>query len=402
MLRPSRLTATFVSIVTTLGAGPAGAGEIEDAILILEALHAGQLTAEYEDERLTQVAEDLSGRLPAPVRIDWESLIRLGIDSRQRVTLELAPTAGARVLAGLCLVLGDEFERPVYEVYGGQIVITTVEGTASMRVLDVYDVRDLLVDSDLARRLRESAPLPDAPSEEPAPPAPSLPTEDPAADPPVTLPDADPDGVPVTLPTGATPSRGPASDLLGLVMDHVDPEAWFESGGTLAKMSEREGLVLVSATPTTHWRLRDALRRLRAANPASITFEAAIVELPESSYTRLARRHATASAGLAGALKREAGAAILWSATLVASPGQPLAVETRRDDVEIRLGLDLTMDETRGLRHLAVELSTVHGPDERSVRTTASLAGRDAAALIQLPSASPSHLGRYLVIIPRR
>ena len=50
--------------------------------------------------------------------------------------------------------LGDEFERPRFEVHAGQVVLTTIAATELMRLTDAYDVRDLIADRGTLDRLR--------------------------------------------------------------------------------------------------------------------------------------------------------------------------------------------------------------------------------------------------------
>ena len=47
------------------------------------------------------------------------------------------------MLASLILQLGDDYGRPVWEVHASQIVITSVEGTAAMRLSGVVIFRAL-------------------------------------------------------------------------------------------------------------------------------------------------------------------------------------------------------------------------------------------------------------------
>ncbi|MHC4446762.1 MAG: hypothetical protein ACYSXF_03010, partial [Planctomycetota bacterium] len=139
-----------LTIALMLAGGNAGAsGELEQAIELLERLDAISLSANYEGEVLKVVVDDLNARIPVPIRADWEALKRLGVRRRDQVWLRLDPTSASTVLAGLALAQGDEFGRPTFESHAGQIVLTTVEATAAMRLVDVYDVRDLIADEPL-------------------------------------------------------------------------------------------------------------------------------------------------------------------------------------------------------------------------------------------------------------
>lgn len=400
------MLAAGVIVWTAVAGGPDDAGQLQAAIRQLDELDWVVLSVDYQDEPLERIMADLDQRMPVELRADWPALKRIGVRGHERVSFRLSNASAATVLAGLTLVLGDEFEHPIFEAHGGQIVLSTLAMTAAMQLVDVYDVRDLLADGRAVERLRAELPLP-------APPvSPEASPERPAEDARETGPQREPDSgsAPQTQEAGeverllgdvpSTRLLSPGEELLRLISDHVDPEAWIQFGGSRAKISERNGVLMVTAPPTTHRRLREALRLLRLTIPSSISLDAAIVDLPAVRLTALGRRHQRGTAALAEAILAAAEATIRWRTVAVVSIGSVLEVESGWDDVVASLRLRPSFDVETGRLSLAVEASLRLDADHRRVSTTASFAHRRGGAVIELPPARPSDIRRLLVLIP--
>jgi len=405
------MLAAGVIVWTAVAGGTDDAGQLQTAIRQLDELDWVVLSVDYQDEPLERIMADLDQRMPVELRADWPALKRIGVRGHERVSFRLSNASAATVLAGLTLMLGDEFEHPIFEAHGGQIVLSTLAMTAAMQLVDVYDVRDLLADGRAVERLRAELPLPAPPEVSPEP-SPEASPERPAEDARETGPQREPDSgsAPQTQEAGeverllgdvpSTRLLSPGEELLRLISDHVDPEAWIQFGGSRAKISERNGVLMVTAPPTTHRRLREALRLLRLTIPSSISLDAAIVDLPAVRLTALGRRHERGTAALAEAILAAAEATIRWRTVAVVSIGSVLEVESGWDDVVASLRLRPSFDVETGRLSLAVEASRRLDADHRRVSTTASFAHRRGGAVIELPPARPSDIRRLLVLIP--
>lgn len=405
------MLAAGVIVWTAVAGGTDDAGQLQTAIRQLDELDWVVLSVDYQDEPLERIMADLDQRMPVELRADWPALKRIGVRGHERVSFRLSNASAATVLAGLTLVLGDEFEHPIFEAHGGQIVLSTLAMTAAMQLVDVYDVRDLLADGRAVERLRAELPLPAPPEVSPEASRGASP-ERPAEDARETGPQREPDSgsAPQTQEAGeverllgdvpSTRLLSPGEELLRLISDHVDPEAWIQFGGSRAKISERNGVLMVTAPPTTHRRLREALRLLRLTIPSSISLDAAIVDLPAVRLTALGRRHQRGTAALAEAILATAEATIRWRTVAVVSIGSVLEVESGWDDVVASLRLRPSFDVETGRLSLAVEASLRLDADHRRVSTTASFAHRRGGAVIELPPARPSDIRRLLVLIP--
>lgn len=411
------LSTIIAGAVTAQTTRPDAGDELERALSILDRIDVVTASVNYADTSLAEAIEDLNWFLDVPLTADWEALEVIGVDADSELTLRLEDAPLATVLRAVALQLGSDFDRPCLEVFGGSmLVLTTDDATERMRLTDVYDVRDLLADGRAAPALRQTAPS-GAGAETPAlPTGLETPTE--------TAPPAEPEPARgVTGAAGATTRPGwrlparededdpavpparrrtPGADLMTLICEHVDPDAWIEYGGTRASISERDGVLMVSAAPTLHRGVRDALRRLRRAYASFVTIDAVIVDVPRSLFDRLARRHELSSAGLGRGLLAADETRILWRAEAGVTPGAPLVFESRSEGGLVRLELLPTFDQVTGTLAVAVDAASKHDADERAVRTTVTIPYRQGGATIELPAAAAGDVVRLVVLIPAR
>ncbi|UCD74638.1 MAG: hypothetical protein JSV91_12720 [Phycisphaerales bacterium] len=397
--------------------------ELELAISGLESLDATVLSVDYEYEPLERVLEDLGDRIGVPVHGDWPTLDRLGVVADDDVTFRLSRGNASTVLAGLSLLLGDEFERPTFEWHAGRMVLTSFQGTAAMRLTDVYDLRDLLSDDAVTEQLRAGRPDPAGPvvAEEAEEEAAELEGAEGATADPESIGGGDDEGTGEDeppddeaespwklpdlsdLPAPSEPrSLSPGEELVALITEHIDPEAWINYGGNLALISERDGLVMVTAPPTMHRKLRNALARLRRVNPRGLSIETAIVDVPRDELVRLRRRYDASSAMLGRALMQGEDAIVLWRAESAVAIDHSAEIESRLGEAVVRLGLKPVLDKSTGSLSLTVEAAMTHGGDERSLKTTVAIPNRNGGAILELPPVLPGDSLRLLLLLPER
>jgi hypothetical protein len=376
--------------------------ELDAALEVLDRLDRVAITAEYAAVPLTQAIVDLATRLPVPVRVDWRALDRLGVDDDDEITLTIDRANGNSALASMAFCLGDELERPIFEVHAGQLVLTTIEGSAAMRLTTAYDVRDLLANAGLVEQLRNQRPQPQVGGEARADP-PELPQVHPIPEPLGQPPGHEGEHDELPRPpaeNAAAPERQPTpgEQLLWLITDHVDPEAWMNYGGNRALITEIDGVLMVTATPRTHRLLRQALQQLRRANPAMISLTAMIIDIPRASHQRLARQHDSDSAAFAAALRARSDARIVWSADQPIAVGSELNTLSRAAGIEVNVSVKPSFDQARGILVTAVNASTTAGDDHRQVNTTLALHPGHGCAIVDLPGAQSSEIMRLVVL----
>lgn len=376
-------------LMGVLAAGEPASDELERAMTVLQSADESRLAIDVRDEPLVQALAEIGAQMPVPVRADWKALQRLGVREDATITLRLRGVAGLAGLASLALGLGDEFERPVFETDGSGMVLTSINGAATMRVTGVYDVRDLLTNAALVQHLRETAPMMDGPA-----------VGDGTAD--EQPPNAQPSDSASTKTDPQQVRLTPGEQLVLLITDHIDPEAWINFGGDRGKISERDGLIVLTAAPMVHWRFRSALERLRAADPRSLAIEAVIVELPRAAFNRLSQMHSVGSAGLAAAVRADAEASVLWRSGDPVMLDKNLEAESVTGDTKVRVVIEPTFDREKGTVNLAVDAVVDTQSDQRRVKTTIAITSDSAAVPIELPASGAAPKIRMLVLTMRR
>jgi hypothetical protein len=412
-----RTVAVVTLVITAVAVGRTAAPEdrdLEAALALIDRLDDATVSVSYRDDRLADVIADLDRRSPVGVVADWKALDRLLLDMDETVTLRADDASMWTVLTSLAMRLGDEFERARFEVRGGEVVLTTESASTRMRLTDVYDVRDLLVDGRALERVRADAArdagtvpppaggeVPDADAGDPAPDPDPGPDPDVLPEPPIRpdlrVPDFRPDA---PRPAAAPPSE--AETLVRLITDHVDPEAWESVGGTRATITDRDGVIVVSAPATTHRGLHDALRRLRRARGTAISLDAAIIDVPRADFETLSRRLDRSSAALVRALLARGGTSVVWQAASAVALDEMLRTRSTAGDTSVRLELLPTYDRAAGTLEIGVAVETSHHGDERLIETKVTVPGRRGGAALELPAATPGDTMRLLVLLPRR
>jgi hypothetical protein len=399
--------------LSAMGVAPAAAAdELERCIELWERLDREVITANYDGDPLEQVVDELSHQLAIPLRVDWKALDELALHRGSEVTLRVEFAHATSALRALAQSLGQTHRRPLVEPFGDQVVLTSPAGAAAMRLTACYDIRDLLGNEAVIDRLKRQLDGGDAaesgPASEPVPGGASDPAKN-ANDAAEEGPHRDGEGddedksVDIEDDAGAAPPRPltPGEKFAWLLTDHVEPDAWIQFGGNRASISERDGILIISAPPSTHLQVREALRRLRQVNPASILLDAAIVDLPRNAFQLLSRGHEAGSPAVAHAIFNGAESRILWRTTGVLAPGSPLSIESLSDGIAVTLDLDASLDETATNLLLSASATSAHGADRRSVKTTATFIEKRGSAIIELPAASQGDSVRMLVLLVR-
>jgi len=391
----TRLAALFVSMTLAAAAASQTRGQadspaqpadhpVDRAVQVLEQLDTNLVSIDYAGLPLEHVLVDLGRQMPVPLHADWLSLELLGIKRDTPIALRLDNVPLSTALAGLLLDMGTEFDRPSFEYHEGRIVITTLDATARVRMVATYNIRDLLADETLVDRLEREAPLPTIAHE-------SGNDDDTSQD--------------ETEDEGEVPAlarRTPAEALLDLIADHVDPEAWLEYGGNRAKITEHQGVLLVSAPATLHKKLREAIEQLRRAIPSNVWLDAAVLTIPERNYQSLVRKHRQGTIGLARAMMREPSASIAWRARAASvAIGTEYVGQAESDGSTVRVAVTPELAPDTQMLRLSVDASVQSGDHKASVATSANCPDRSSAAIVELSGQGEDDMLRFVVLVPR-
>lgn len=373
----------LVLVLTVPIGGRGHADELARSLELIERLETSITSVTLDQVPLPDVLAELSDRLDCSVEADWDALDMIGIDQRDDLSLQLSRQSGLAVLSAVALMLGDAYDRPVFEAHAGRMILTSVEATAGMRETTAYDVRDILADTSLMQRLRESAAREsDETGSEEA-------TD--AIEPPVDPTKLMPPDWPKPPPIEGLPEDGeiirrpptPGEELINLITDHVDPEAWQNFGGSRAKTTDHAGVLLVTAPPMTHHRLRGALGQLRRAIGLTVRLEALLLELPTEAFESIMRSEGRRPIRAALSIK-DAGE-IRWSGGGEATRDQSLEAGSVGVEQSITLRLTPRFSSEDGALTLSVGLTVDADPAILRLETTTSLPTMEGVSILPLP-----------------
>jgi hypothetical protein len=393
--------------VALAAAPPVPDDELDRCLDLLDRIDRVSVSVDRNQSQLGELIDALDEQTDVPIRADWESLRRLGVRDYDEVELRLDRGPLSRVLAGVMLQLGDEFGRPTYEAFGGEIIITTKEATADMALTDIYDVRDLLADGHTLDELRDSAPpiptFEDEPHDVDAGEGDDGASGDPEADSPdETTSPSSPLALPEVEADRSPRQRTPGQELMILITEHVDPTAWLTAGGLTSRIDDRNGVVLVTAPSSTHRMFRDALRRLRLANPSMLRLEAAIADVPTQLLNRTVRRGDRDDAAAIRSLLEDPASTLVWRSASTVAIGETMAAESQRDATRVTISVTSHFDRTTGRLSLDVDASLLVPDDERSIHTTVVIPLRRGGVLLELAPTEPGERTRVLILLPER
>lgn len=390
------------------------ADDLAESLRLLRGLESRSVVFETWETPLEEVAEELERAIGVPLRIDWEALRRLGVTPDLEISLRQRGGTAAALLSTLCLTLGDEWERPVVDAGGGQVILTTQAATAELRRSDVYDLRPLreIVSAEAAVQGPRGLSPPPATTSAPvgATGLEATPTQD---APPEPVPGAAPDESSQPSSTGSSKlgeddSTAAAADsthraLMDLLVDHVDPEAWTMLGGNRAAIGERGGMLVLTASPRIHLQVRTLLDRIASLRPESVELDVLVVAIPRQVLELITRRHEPGRFALLDAVRQAPGVDRLWRAVGVVRLGETFEIITvdRGGDAEREVGGEVGRDGqgegergrfqatptarlAEGRLDVTLEILVESGTRRAEARTTASMPIREGAVVLDL------------------
>jgi hypothetical protein len=390
-------TAAMIALV----APAVATNDLADSLQLLERLERTRVTIDVSETPIDQVLAELAAAAGVQIRTDWSALEALTVDADDRVSFSVRDVPADAAIAALLSSIGLPGEHPLHDVGSGQVVVTTIDRMAALRRTDVYDLRPLLGDGAaetaldaalLDRDRRATTTAADPTSTDPASPHSSEPAPSPPAAPPAppAPPAAGPGESAPAPPDESTVTRSRGARLVALILDHVDPEAWLTAGGLRGRMDERDGTLIVTATPRTHRQVRGVLAQLAALRPTTLAMEVAVVEIDRTVLELARRRHRPGSAALARAILATEGVAIPWRGGGPSAFGEALRLESRSGDRRVVATILPRMLGPDGRASLEVDATVADAAGERRATTTATVAPRDSALILDLGDSGPT------------
>ena len=390
--------------------GVAGAQDAVDrALAALDAAERTMVTLQVEDRPLGDVLTELSDLAPVPIDGDWSTLELLGVDEHTPITLAAVQRPLASVLGELLEPHVDAFEEPTFEYHDGRFYLTTRDAAVRMRLFAVYDVRDLVSDPALVADLItprspviEDGAVPELPLPGGLPQSESgdAGEDDPAHE---DAPDVEGGAEAGADPWADLPPRVRATrELMAMLVEHVDPDAWLNFGGTRARIDPFNELLLVSGPASLHRHLRDALQTIRAARADAVAMRIRLVSLPRSELARLERRHGHWTRAARRDLESIPELEIhLETGRLTAAVGSVMSFESSGEGGGVRLTLKPHRAAETGVLRIDVELGVRQSEAESTLETTLVIPDRRTLGVTEVPAFGGDDTAMLLVIEPR-
>ncbi len=375
--RPAAMLTTIATLVMSITATSSASGDQRQAFYrdldLLYAAEAATVTADYHEMPLRDVLEDLADESGLTLRGMWDALEYDSIEPDDAVTLTIGSVSLAHALLRLSEDLSDGWHQPRVTAYDGAILLTSrVNQRRNFNRTAMYDVRDLL----------------DHPNDPEDP-------EEPHAD----------DGHQFTR---ADIRAYRLDDLIDLIIEMVEPDAWEQHGGDFSRILAHKERLIVNTDLRNHRKIGEMLDQLRHGRDGRANLAVAVLDLPRSSYRSVLRRHAPDSPLLARSIMDHEQAVVHSRVSSPVAVGEPLDVRTKRETIDLTMRLTAHRARGGGL-DIGVAIETRSSFNEREqIQTSVSWTNRSNSAIFELvhdagPTgiADDDHFVRLIVLKPR-
>lgn len=396
---------------------------IDRSLELIDRLDATRISVEWIEQPLLRVVTELETVHGVPLTADWESLRELRVQERTVVSVRADDLSAFSVLQMLALQVGDDFDRAVVEPWADRMVLTTSEALPRIMMTDVYDVRDLIdpASGSTSTAGASSSGVSGASRtgergiDEPARDERRIDNDDdrdrnqdPGDDQP------DPPGVLGALPTPPDdlPMRrlSPAESLLEAMLEHVDPEGWARSGGLRGRITERDGVLIISATASTHRNLRRMLDTLRRTDPRGLNLQITMLQVPAGVWDAVDRRYDPSTEIFARRLMAADGVVVRWTQRSAVALDAQCSIRDEPaggpdaatpDAPWVRLDLRPTFAAESGTLTMDLDLEWRDG-GLRTIDTALPIPMLGGAISLALPGSATAAGETVLVILPDR
>jgi len=138
------LVTLFVS--TSLAQGPSErGGQSARTPSTLELLNRRVPDVDFTETPLTEILEWLGNFTGANIRVRWQLLQDAGVEPYRTVTIKAKNMRLSQILWQLMNEVGGTDLKLAYRAEGDQIILSTAEDLRSDMVIQIYDLRDMMV-----------------------------------------------------------------------------------------------------------------------------------------------------------------------------------------------------------------------------------------------------------------
>jgi beta-lactamase regulating signal transducer with metallopeptidase domain len=190
----------------------------------------------------SDVIEQLRGDSDLDIFVNWRALEAAGIDRAAPVTARLRNAKFSKVLQVVLDEVGGDTIKMGYSIDDGVLTITTAEDLNRNTLTKIYDIRDLIAE------------VPDY------------------------APPGEPKAEPKPRPT-TEPEQSLTEQIVTLIQETVEPDAWRDQGGSVASIRELSGQFIITATPQMHEQIVNLLHQLREARGVQVSVEARFIAI---------------------------------------------------------------------------------------------------------------------------
>jgi len=226
---------------------------------------------DFRDNTMREVVSFIETISQLNMDVDWDSLEQISIDPETPISLSLSNVPLRTLLDRVvekASASGFGGDRADWAVIDGILTIASDEQIRRNTTLQIYDLRDLVVE------------VPDF-------------TEAPEIDLNSVLQSGQGGGGQSPFQTNADNQRDRRplderlQDVIDIVIQNVDPEGWEDNGGTTGKIEQLNGLLIVTNTPKNHRAIRGLLSQLRQVRAMQINVETRFLLVSQDFFEQI-------------------------------------------------------------------------------------------------------------------
>jgi Flp pilus assembly secretin CpaC/tetratricopeptide (TPR) repeat protein len=237
---------------------PTSFTESEENRAVYAVLESRRIPVDFQDTPLANVINFLAVVTQLNFDVDWEKLQEASIDRESSVSLRLTNVPVKTVLERVLeKVSPDASLGAAYAVNDGVVLISTRDAINRNKRLEIYDIRDLLIEVpdylnvpefDLQAVLQGGGQGGGGGGQSP-------------------FREAQDDQVQRRTLEDRT------NDLLNIITTNIDPLGWQENGGDVGFIQQFQGNLIITNTPANHRAINGLLAKLREARAMQINVE---------------------------------------------------------------------------------------------------------------------------------
>jgi len=263
--------------ISVMRTAPAGIAQSPQNRQTLATLQQQRLpNVEFRDNTLAEALDFLAQVTQINMDVDWEALENVNITRDEPVSLSLQNVPVQTVLERVLAKVGDpEFgDTAAWAVQDGMLVVSSDEEIRKNTILDIYDVRDLVVEVpnydeapelDLEQILQSGGGGGGGGGQSP-------------------FEDTDDQG---DFGEDFRPLEERIDEMKDIIREQVDFEGWRENGGNTGFIQDWNGQLIITNTPRNHREIRGLLSRLREVRAMQINVETRFLLVSQDFFEQI-------------------------------------------------------------------------------------------------------------------